>query len=429
MANAVSSITQLCWMLFIIFPFVQCQLSINKFGGNGNVVRDRFALGSSFGNGNPFQNGGSGEREPKKSQDMPSRQNRPFAGNQQQEQGRQEIDPENMPQSIAAGRQLTPAVPSPTNRATISNLPPAVNAEDRDKMPSPGTSTFTPPPPLSMSSTQSIVSTAHSDIPTVINSVDWPPTLIATSMTLIPPAILTPLVPSASSTAMSVTTALPKTISATPSSISPSNPSSTSPGQNQTPAPTPAFAQESQPMNSSTRAGIGIGVTLSIVSIAAIAGIFLYRRRRNRRHARTDIPPSSRGFGSFGGFLLLNRDKSSSQPSDQEWIIESAEKVEIVRGASARTLSRSDSRSRVSATPNENVGVLKVGMTIMSSEAEAEARRERVGNLYNAALTSNPPSLPEENRLNPSVSTKPPLNGGADAGAGGVKKGSWPLDD
>lgn len=100
-----------------------------------------------------------------------------------------------------------------------------------------------------------------------------------------------------------------------------------------------------------------------------------------------------------------------------------------MRGASARTLSRSDSRSRVSATPNENVGVLKVGMTIMSSEAEAEARRERVGNLYNAALTSNPPSLPEENRLNPSVSTKPPLNGGADAGAGGVKKGSWPLDD
>jgi hypothetical protein len=132
-------------------------------------------------------------------------------------------------------------------------------------------------------------------------------------------------------------------------------------------------------MSASARAGVGVGVTFGIVSIASAAGFYLWRRRRNQKYES-----NKRG----GGLFRFNRSKTAK--SDAEWEIGDAETVEILRGASARTVSRSDSRStRPSRDGSGGSGgdtgklqILKVGM--------------RVPTRPNPALTSNPPISPSE---------------------------------
>lgn len=134
---------------------------------------------------------------------------------------------------------------------------------------------------------------------------------------------------------------------------------------------------------------------------------------------------------------MLNR---KGEKSDPEWEIASAEKVEIVRGASARTVSRSDSSRGPSrdgdgngnAGPRNNStssasgprnnstgaggrqmvgsGVLKVGMKVGVPERK------------NVALTSNPP-IPS-----PSQFPTPPSSSSGSLGSE-KKTNSWPLPD
>lgn len=170
-------------------------------------------------------------------------------------------------------------------------------------------------------------------------------------------------------------------------------------------------------MSASQQAGMGVGITFGILSVAGVTGVYLWRRRRNQRLARDTYSRS--GGGGLGGFFKL-RSRTDSK-NDPEWSIESASKVEIMHGGSAksvRTGSRSDSRGSlspigVSAPLPEKVGleVLKVGMKVPDRKP-------------NPALTSNPP-------VSPSAFPSPPSSRGSPDG-GARKEGktsSWPLPD
>ncbi|KAF2189175.1 hypothetical protein K469DRAFT_701764 [Zopfia rhizophila CBS 207.26] len=142
-------------------------------------------------------------------------------------------------------------------------------------------------------------------------------------------------------------------------------------------------------MSTSAKAGMGVGITFGILSVASISGFYLYRRRRNQRYGRDNT-------GGLGGFFILNR---KTAKSDDEWQIRSAEKVEIVRGASAksvRTGSRSDSRGSGDGGKRVGLEVLKVGMRVPD-------RRP------NPALTSNPPSTSSSNMSKEEKTTSWPL--------------------
>jgi hypothetical protein len=155
---------------------------------------------------------------------------------------------------------------------------------------------------------------------------------------------------------------------------------------------------------------MGVGVTFGIISIAGMAGFYLWRRRQNQRYER-DL-----GSGGLGGFFMLNRKNSKA---DAEWEVGNAEKVEIVRGASARTVSRSDSSRKSSRDGgSRDGGGEKVGLSILKVGM-------RVPERPNPALTSNPP-MPS-----PSQFPSPPSSRGTMSSLNEKerKTSSWPLPD
>lgn len=110
---------------------------------------------------------------------------------------------------------------------------------------------------------------------------------------------------------------------------------------------------------------------------------------------------------------MLTRQRTSKD--DTEWEIVDAEKVEIVRGAEARTVSRSDSRGTLPSRdgagadgtklPQVGLHIVKVGM--------------RLPDRTHPALTSNPPMV------SPSEFPTPPSTRGYEGGS--ENRGSWPL--
>ncbi|KAF2006731.1 hypothetical protein P154DRAFT_615430 [Amniculicola lignicola CBS 123094] len=145
-------------------------------------------------------------------------------------------------------------------------------------------------------------------------------------------------------------------------------------------------------MSPSARAGLGLGVTFGLISVASITGFYLYRRYMNkhqpsRTSARIPLWKPKRGWFNFR--------KDKSPPKDIEWEIASAEKVEIVRGASARTMNRSDSKREggnggiVGEGNSEGpyVEIMRVGLQI--------PERTRPPN---SGLNMHPPSWPLSDR-------------------------------
>lgn len=196
-------------------------------------------------------------------------------------------------------------------------------------------------------------------------------------------------------------------------------------------------------MSSSAKAGMGIGVTFGLLSIASVTGLYLWRRRKNQRYNRSSPGGGGSGDG-LGGFFSFTRrfTRENEKKDDAEWEIASAEKVEIVRGASARTLSRSDS-SR-SGRPSRDGYDVFLGRDIEGEEAKGAAAGDKgialqilkVGMKVparverpNPALTSNPPSFlgPRTMPTSPSMFPSPPSSRGT---LGSEKKtSSWPLPE
>jgi hypothetical protein len=190
-------------------------------------------------------------------------------------------------------------------------------------------------------------------------------------------------------------------------------------------------------MSASAKAGMGVGVTFGILSIAGAAGFYLWRRRQNKHYARQN---SSSG-GGLGGLFSLNW-RGEKKGKDDEWEIASAEKVEIVRGASARTLSRSDSRSTAhptitpsppssSGTGGRNVGA-GVGLEVVKVGMKVPDRKMIHRDLGQAALRSNPPGPALGLPVSPSAFPSPPSSSGSGGGrslASETKTSSWPLPE
>lgn len=438
MVSGVRSVVQLCWTISLILPLVRCQLEGDRFGGNGSGNGTRATSKSSYVSTDPFQDGGF-VGELSKSQSNPSQTTRPSEANQVQEQRVKEVDSSNSndKQQLPAGGQLTPLVPSSTLRFIFATPPAVLGAADGVNSILPVASsqstslnawdTWAPSPTFLNGVSSTAVGNTFTPVPTLgnIEATTSKISFVASS-TFAPSAHLTPLVPSSSTAAPATATPSTSTL-ATQSQTTPSQPSPTSPEQNQNQSPIPTAA-ESQPMSAAAKAGVGVGVTFVILSIAGGVGFFLYRRRRNRRHENTDFPKPRASVRSSSGFNLLHRGTSHTDASDQEWSIESAEKVEIVCVANARSFSRNSVREIMNERPNSSLGVMKVGMTIDNPDPEAQARLDRAKNRYTAALTSNPPSPPHDSALKTSeaLNTKPKKEDtGADAKTG--KTGSWPL--
>lgn len=241
--------------------------------------------------------------------------------------------------------------------------------------------------------------------------------------------------PSSAKSTLTTSTTIYVTPSPVPASESPGEAASTA--AEASPTPTLDLAPLSPPtsntMSASAQAGMGVGITFGVLSVAGATGLYLWRRRRNQRFDRSTRSGRRRG-GGLGGFFRMRSPFNSKH--DAEWSIESAEQVEIVRGASARSVStggsRGDSRGSADGKPssaaagaggtgNEKIGleVLKIGMRVPDRKP-------------NPALTSNPPVSPGQ------FPTPPSSRGSASAGAPAPAEGaerkegktsSWPLPD
>jgi hypothetical protein len=170
---------------------------------------------------------------------------------------------------------------------------------------------------------------------------------------------------------------------------------------------------------------MGIGVTFGILSFASAAGLgfYLWRRRRNTRQLTINDKDSgtSSGSGGLSSFLAFGRWKRSSKKEkvDAEWSIESASKVEIVRGANTEIVSRGSNTNTTPPVPNFNT------MFPAADIAVPKARLPPL-RLNNLALTSNPPTLPRLDEF-----PSPPSSAGGNSLHIQTQKktNSWPLDD
>jgi hypothetical protein len=132
---------------------------------------------------------------------------------------------------------------------------------------------------------------------------------------------------------------------------------------------------------------------------------------------------TSSDSGGFGGVLAISKWKrpSKKEKPDAEWSIESASKVEIVRGANAETLSRGSNANTTTAPPVPDFNTMFPPAVIAGPRGRSPPLR-----LNNLALTSNPPSLPRVDEY-PSPPSSP---GGNSLHTQTERKtNSWPLED
>ncbi|KAF2661958.1 hypothetical protein K491DRAFT_673487 [Lophiostoma macrostomum CBS 122681] len=452
MSRGLGTFIWLCWILSSLLPLVQCQGGNgpdsnpfshgrkhgpfgdgkggfghgNRGGGFGGGFHDKGdnRFGNGGGQGAGSQNAALGGSQSASGSDTPGEQAPPADAGSSTSPTQAvatvvapstplDVAPASTAASYGDDAALPPEVLSSSVALPISASAPIA----------PVTSAPVFVPPLSVTDAFGETSTPVAAIPVFASSSDSNFGILSSDPAATQTDLQSPLSPSATFTS---TTTMMMTIMVTQS------PAATSALDF---APVPS--NSAPPMSASAKAGMGVGVTFGILSVAGAAGFYLWRRRQNRHYARQN---SSNG-GGLGGFFNLNW-KGDKKGKDDEWEIASAEKVEIVRGASARTLSRSDSRSTahptITPTPpsssgngGRNVGpgagmeVLKVGMKVPD-------RKLIGGDLGQAALRSNPPGPAVGLPVSPSAFPSPPSSRGS--GVGGTlatekKTNSWPLPE
>ncbi|KAF1851500.1 uncharacterized protein K460DRAFT_351417 [Cucurbitaria berberidis CBS 394.84] len=184
------------------------------------------------------------------------------------------------------------------------------------------------------------------------------------------------------------------------------------------------------PMTPIAKAGMGVGLTFSVLSIASIAGFFLWRRRRHHhqnQHSASDTDnesnhsaaaqpnePSNNILAKF-----FHPKKYTDNKHDAEWSVESAQKVEFVKdmhAQSVRTASRGDSRGGLDG------GQPGAGREVMNESGMLPRRKLSMPNM---ALGSHP--------ITPDVSAfpaPPTFAAGLQAGERSgkeEKRSNWPL--
>ncbi|KAF2276991.1 uncharacterized protein EI97DRAFT_441760 [Westerdykella ornata] len=440
----------LCWLLCSFLPYVHCQFGSNPFAGSpfpGGFGRDPI--------GNGFPNREFGGRVPGRlSQGFDSQRNQRIGGNNFRvpQENRQEAESERAQGEPNQGETLeggdtstvapTTAISTPSSPALIASEPPLSPSPPSPPPPAPiadggGVGLATEAPPPSTTTTRSRFTPA-------IEQPTTDPTSGQTiqSLPVLPiDSTLTPLTTSSADTLPSEwTSAMPSMTTTTSTSPALNTSAFTTPSQTSTNTLSPASPTNStaasaaldlaplststgSTMSASARGGVGVGVAFAIISIAGLTGFILWRRYRNRHHWRKNNQAT---VGGLGRFFPFNRTRTSK--TDAEWEIGDAEKVEILRGASARTVSRSDSSRSMRPSgdmegrkaedgsrsgPKPKLQIVKVGMWVPDRP--------------HPALTSNPPLV------SPSQFPRPPSgssgSGGSGGGGGGRKTSSWPLPE
>jgi hypothetical protein len=157
--------------------------------------------------------------------------------------------------------------------------------------------------------------------------------------------------------------------------------------------------------------GMGFGITFGVISLAGIAGLYLWRRRRNSPSTNGSDSDSDKADYRNRLAKVFGFKRTRDTKDDAEWSIESAEKVSIVknmRAQSVNTVSRSNSRS---SEKSETVGIIPIAMR---------------GRNLTVALTSHPmtPSYTAYAAQPPEAKVHvPKLNGSENE----PKPDSWPL--
>ncbi|KAJ4366198.1 hypothetical protein N0V83_007833 [Neocucurbitaria cava] len=157
-------------------------------------------------------------------------------------------------------------------------------------------------------------------------------------------------------------TAAAVTPTPTPDAQAEENNTPATPSESPTANPAPLVPTADTAKSSPSMAGVGVGVSLGVLSVAGIAGFFLWRRRHNQR--RSSTTPSDDSNSSETSILgkIFGLKKYKDNRSDPEWSIESAEKVSIAKNMRAQsvsttTVSRSDSRGSNFSKPGSRGGV------------------------------------------------------------------------
>jgi hypothetical protein len=164
-------------------------------------------------------------------------------------------------------------------------------------------------------------------------------------------------------------------------------------------------------MSSMAQLGMGFGITFGVISLAGIAGLYLWRRRRNSPSTNGSDSDSDKADYRNRLAKVFSFKRTRDTKDDAEWSIESAEKVSIVknmRAQSVNTVSRSNSRS---SEKSETVGIIPIAMR---------------GRNLTVALTSHPmtPSYTAYAAQPPEAKVHvPKLNGSENE----PKPDSWPL--
>ncbi|KAH3911270.1 hypothetical protein HBI56_106350 [Parastagonospora nodorum] len=106
--------------------------------------------------------------------------------------------------------------------------------------------------------------------------------------------------------------------------------------------------------------GLGVGLIIGMLMLGGIAGLFLWRRRKNKLNkleASNDIHLDPNPHKGFAKFFKLKQPKGSE---DTEWSIESAEKVSIVKNVRAQSVLTRSSSKRSNALSES--GVIPIGI-------------------------------------------------------------------
>ena len=112
-------------------------------------------------------------------------------------------------------------------------------------------------------------------------------------------------------------------------------------------------------MSPAAQLGIGFGITLGMLSLAGIAAIYIWHRRRTPRNNEDDGGSKKARYYDMLAKMIPFR-KYKDNKDDPEWSIESVEKVSIVgnmRAQSVSTNSRSDSRGSGRSTTGGTIPI------------------------------------------------------------------------
>jgi hypothetical protein len=115
-------------------------------------------------------------------------------------------------------------------------------------------------------------------------------------------------------------------------------------------------------MTAMAQVGMGIGITFGAMSLAGVAGLYLWRRRRNSHDSNGSDNDSDKADYRDRLAKVFSFKRQKDNKDDAEWSIESAEKVSIVknmRAQSVQTVSRSNSRG---SDNSDHIGVIPIAM-------------------------------------------------------------------